>query len=55
MISRHSEMVLYAAQNKHLDTLSKSRYSKYRLIFIKNLQLSMFISVFSVFVHENAH
>ena len=25
------------------------------LIFIKNLQLSMFISVFSVFVHENAH
>ena len=26
-----------------------------KLIFIKNLQLSMFISVFSVFVHENAH
>ena len=40
-----------------LETKSRKEgiLSIYILIFIKNLQLSMFISVFSVFVHENAH
>ena len=38
--------LILAVKDKELNLL---------LIFIKNLQLSMFISVFSVFVHENAH
>ena len=30
-------------------------YEEHQLIFIKIVHMSMFISVFSVFVHENAH
>ena len=35
--------------------LYDNRISDISLIFIKIVHMSMFISVFSVFVHENAH